>query len=121
MKQFVCQLERAMVTALAGEGITAHGRTSEGIEYTGAWVGAKKIGSIGLHVSHGVTTHGLSVNVDCDLEPFSWIVPCGLGDVAMTSIKEERGTVDMPVFRERLLKALADELGAELAAGSLTV
>ena len=56
-----------------------------GRDFTGVWVGDRKIGSIGLHVSHGVTTHGLSLNVDNDLAPFEWIVPCGLGGVAMTS------------------------------------
>lgn len=108
---FVCSLERAMVTALADEGITARGRSTEGIEYTGAWVADRKIGSIGLHVSHGVTTHGLSVNVDCDLEPFSWVVACGL-DTPVTSIAAETGDADLPRFRERLLAALTAELGA---------
>ena len=37
----------------------------------------RKIGSIGVHVSRGVTTHGLAVNVNNDLQPFEWIVPCG--------------------------------------------
>ncbi len=42
---------------------------------TGVWVGDRKIGSIGLHVSRGVTMHGFAVNVDGDLQPFEWIVP----------------------------------------------
>jgi len=106
---FVCRLERAIVTALAAEGISARGRSTEGIEYTGAWVENRKIGSIGLHVSHGVTTHGLSVNVDCDLEPFSWVVACGL-DTPVTSIAQETGAADLSRFRERLVTALATEL-----------
>ena len=43
--------------------------------------GARKIGSIGIHVSRGVTTHGLAINVNNDLQPFEWIVPCGIEDV----------------------------------------
>ena len=39
---------------------------------------ARKIGSIGVHVSRGVTTHGLAVNVNNDLQPFEWVVPCGI-------------------------------------------
>lgn len=109
VKDFVCRLEQAMVIALADEGIEAHGRSTEGIEYTGAWVGPRKIGSIGLRVTHGVTTHGLALNVDLDLEPFSWIVPCGLGGVEMTSIARELGpdrTPDFAAVRDRLLDAL---------------
>lgn len=113
--EFVCRLERAMVTALAAEGINARGRSTEGIAYTGAWVDERKIGSIGLHVSHGITTHGLSVNVGCDLAPFSWIVACGLGDTPVTSIAEERGAADLPRFREALVEALTAELGTQTA------
>ena len=50
------------------------------------WVEDRKIASIGVHVSRGVTTHGFAVNVDNDLQPFEWIVPCGLDGVQMTSI-----------------------------------
>ena len=52
---------------------------------------ARKIASIGVHVSRRVTTHGFAVNADNDLEPFEWIVPCGLPDVRMTSIARETG------------------------------
>lgn len=109
VSDFVCSLERAMVAALATEGITARGRSTDGIEYTGAWVDDRKIGSIGLHVSHGVTTHGLSVNVDCDLEPFSWVVACGL-DTPVTSVAQEVGSADVPRLRGSLLSALTEEL-----------
>ena len=113
VKAFVCRLERAMVAALAAEGIQARGRSSEGIQYTGAWVEDRKIGSIGLHVSHGVTTHGLSLNVDCDLEPFSWIVPCGLPEALVTSIQAERP--DRPADLPRVRASLLDALGAPVA------
>ncbi|HEX8754017.1 MAG TPA: lipoyl(octanoyl) transferase LipB [Solirubrobacterales bacterium] len=52
---------------------------------------ARKIASIGIHVSRGVTTHGLAINVNNDLQPFEWIVPCGIGGVAMTSLARELG------------------------------
>jgi lipoyl(octanoyl) transferase len=111
---FVEQLERVMVDALAAEGIDARGRAHEGRDFTGVWVGDRKIGSIGLHISHGVTMHGLSINVDGDLAPFEWIVACGLGGVAMTSVARELGTADpgrMDCVRKRVAHGLADALG----------
>jgi lipoyl(octanoyl) transferase len=52
---------------------------------------ARKIGSIGVHVSRGITTHGLAINVNNDLQPFEWIVPCGIDYVRMTSLARELG------------------------------
>jgi len=110
---FVGLLEQAMVEALAQAGVAGRGRAADGRDFTGVWVGERKIGSIGLHISHGVTTHGLSVNVDGDLTPFEWIVPCGLGGVAMTSIAEEVavGADVMDCFRKRLAHRLAEGMG----------
>ncbi|MDX6615038.1 MAG: lipoyl(octanoyl) transferase [Solirubrobacterales bacterium] len=51
----------------------------------------KKIGSIGIHVNRGITTHGLAINVNNDLQPFEWIVPCGIEGVRMTSVCRELG------------------------------
>jgi len=84
-------IERAIIAALAQEGIEAHGG---GDRPTGVWAPGGKIASIGVHVSRRVTTHGFAVNVDNDLEPFEWIVPCGLPGVAMTSVARERGRGD---------------------------
>jgi lipoyl(octanoyl) transferase len=112
---FVGLLERVMVEALAEEGVDGRGRAADGRDFTGVWVGDRKIGSIGLHISHGVTTHGLSVNVDGDLTPFEWIVPCGLGGVAMTSIAREAAAMRadcMGCFRKRLAHRLALAMGA---------
>ncbi len=72
---------------------------------------ARKIGSIGIHVSGGITTHGLAVNVNNDLQPFEWIVPCAIDHVRMTSVgRELGGEQDMDAFsavlRDRLAKAL---------------
>lgn len=98
-------MESAIVAALADEGITAHSRCEEGPDYTGVWVQDRKIASIGVHVSRGVATHGFAVNVDNDLEPFSWVIACGLPDVTMTSIARELPPgrmVDPGRFRERI-------------------
>ncbi|MFZ2113720.1 MAG: lipoyl(octanoyl) transferase LipB [Solirubrobacteraceae bacterium] len=85
------KMEAAIVAALAEYGIEARSRCAEGIDYTGVWVADRKIASIGVHVSRGVSTHGFAVNVCNDLAPFTWIVPCGLPDVTMTSVAQELG------------------------------
>jgi lipoyl(octanoyl) transferase len=84
-------MEAAIAAALADVGIEARSRCAEGIDYTGVWVQDRKIASIGVHVSRGVSTHGFAINVTNDLEPFEWIVPCGLSDVTMTSVAQELG------------------------------
>jgi lipoyl(octanoyl) transferase len=89
LQRFLRTMEDAIIAALAEEGIASRSRHREGIDYTGVWVNDRKIASIGLHISHGVSTHGFAVNVDNDLEPFSWMIACGLPDVSMTSIARE--------------------------------
>jgi lipoyl(octanoyl) transferase len=84
-------MESSIVAALGDAGIEARARCKEGPDYTGVWVADRKIASIGVHVSRGISTHGFALNVDLDLEPFSWIVACGLPDVTMTSIARELG------------------------------
>ena len=55
----------------------------------GLWVGSSKIGSVGLAIKRGVSIHGLALNVKPDLTPFSWINPCGMENVPITSVKAE--------------------------------
>ena len=97
--EYVRRLERVAIGALAAHGVAA--RTIEGL--TGVWTegappgpeagvdATRKIGSIGVHVNRGVTTHGFAVNVNNDLQPFEWIVPCGIDGVRMTSLTRELG------------------------------
>jgi lipoyl(octanoyl) transferase len=85
-------IEDAIVAALAEEGIAGRSRPQDGPDYTGVWVEDRKLASLGVHVSHGISTHGFAVNVENDLQPFSWIVACGLPDVTMTSIAAELAT-----------------------------
>ena len=105
--EYVRAIERAIITALADEGLEAQVR--EGL--TGVWVEDRKIGSIGVHVSRGVTTHGFAVNVDGDLQPWEWIVPCGIEGVRMTSLYRETGrTGGMGCFRRRVAYRVAEAL-----------
>ncbi len=103
--RYLRTMEDAIIAALSDEGVRGRSRHEEGIDYTGVWVGERKIASIGVHVSRGVTTHGFAVNVEVDLEPFSWVVACGLPDVSMTSLERElapAATTGMGCMRRRM-------------------
>ncbi len=104
---YVRLLEETMIRTAADFGVKAR-RDSRN---PGIWVGDRKLGSIGIAVRHGITYHGLALNATLSLEPFTWITPCGLTGVAMTSLKAEgaRG-IDMSAVR----KSLSDHLGALL-------
>jgi lipoyl(octanoyl) transferase len=110
---YVRLLEQALVTALTDDGVAARARADEGPDYTGVWVENRKIASIGVHVARGVTTHGFAVNIETRaLEPFSWVVACGLPEVQMTAIERERrdARVTLDSFGERAASALASAL-----------
>ena len=75
------------------------------------WVGERKIASVGVHISHGVSAHGFAVNVDNDLDPFSWVVACGLPEVQMTSMAAEGSAEGMKCFRKRVAYRFAEAFG----------
>ncbi len=108
-------IEAAIVAALGEYGIEARSRCAEGIDYTGVWVQDRKIASIGVHVSRGVSTHGFAVNVTNDLTPFAWIVPCGLNGVRMTSVQRELGHAPpggIDSFAERMARCFCETRAA---------
>src|SRR5206468_334814 len=72
--EYIRRMERVIVAALADWNVDAG--LIDGL--TGVWAMERKIGSIGVHVNRGVTTHGFAINVNNDLQPFEWIVPCGI-------------------------------------------
>lgn len=112
--EYVRTLERGLVEALRAEGVAgARARPEDGPDYTGVWVDDRKIASIGVHLSRGVTTHGWAVNVENDLAPFEWVVACGLAGVRMTSLVAEtaRSAGQMPCFRKRAAFEVARALG----------
>ena len=138
---FVRTLERVMIASLASHGVPA--QVFDGL--TGVWTAgappipvgtvgpqgtpvgacspelsevageARKIGSIGLHVSRGVTTHGIAVNVNNDLQPFEWIVPCGIEAARMTSIARELGAEqDLDEFADTVRSQVGAALEREI-------
>lgn len=80
-------LEKAVIRTLGIFGVIARRLPP----WTGVWVDERKIASIGIAVKRGVTHHGVALNIDPDLTPFEWIVPCGLPGVKITSVKRELG------------------------------
>jgi lipoate-protein ligase B len=85
--KYVRTLEQVIIQSLAGFGICAG--LVEGL--TGVWVGELKIAAIGVKISRGVAYHGFAINVDPDLSYFDHIVPCGITDRAVTSMKQVSG------------------------------
>jgi lipoyl(octanoyl) transferase len=85
LHRYLRWLEALLVETLAEIGLTA--TTRPGL--TGVWVEDRKIASIGVGVRHWITMHGFALNVCGDLTPFDQIVPCGIANVAMTSIERE--------------------------------
>jgi lipoate-protein ligase B len=84
---FVDALEDIMLGTVRTWGIAAERNPAN----RGIWVGNNKMGSIGLAIRKGISFHGLALNVNVNLTPFSWIQPCGLQGVCMTSMKQELG------------------------------
>jgi lipoyl(octanoyl) transferase len=110
--EYVRRLEQVAIGGLAEQGVPA--QTIE--DLTGVWTegaapgpdagsdAARKIGSIGVHVSRGVTTHGLAVNVNNDLQPFEWVVPCGIDNCRVTSLGRELGAEqDLGAFADTVV------------------
>ena len=108
VKDFVAAMEEAMLQT-AGNWNIAAGRNSIN---SGIWVGRQKMGSIGIALRKGVSFHGLALNVNLDLTPFSWIQPCGLQGVSMTSMRQELGQeMQMDEVRNVLKNQLQKALG----------
>jgi lipoyl(octanoyl) transferase len=102
--EYVSCLEEVMIRLAAASGVAA-GRDPRN---HGVWVGDKKLGSIGIAIRHGIAFHGMAFNVDLDLAPFSWVNPCGLTGIRMTTLSRECG-------REMTLAEVKKDLLGQLA------
>jgi lipoyl(octanoyl) transferase len=87
LHKYLRWLEQLLIEVLGKHAIDATRRES----LTGVWVEDRKIASIGVGVRHWITMHGFALNVCGDLSPFNHIVPCGIHNVAMTSMEKETG------------------------------
>ena len=87
VKTYVQQIEQLISKTLEEYGLSTHVPRQE----TGVWVNDRKIASIGIHISKGVTMHGLAINVNTNLSYFDNIISCGIDGVKMTSLYKELG------------------------------
>ncbi len=110
IRSLVTRLENAMIATLAGYGIAAAAKP----DAPGVYVAGDKIGSLGLRVRRGCSYHGLSLNVDMDLEPFSRINPCGYTGLRMTQLKDLGGPTDLVAVGRSLELSLLRHLGLQV-------
>ena len=87
VKSYVAMIEKLISNILFDYGLKPHVPIKE----TGVWIEDRKIASIGIHVSRGVTMHGLAININTDLSYFDNIISCGIEGVKMTSLDKELG------------------------------
>jgi len=98
---YLRNLEELLIRCVSDFGIEAHREAG----MTGAWVAQEKIGAIGVRVSRWVTSHGFALNVNTDLRFFDFIVPCGIKQYGVTSLKKLLGLdVDIETVRNSLIK-----------------
>jgi lipoate-protein ligase B len=110
---YVSGLEEIMIRLSAQWGVAARRRP----ENRGVWVEERKLGSVGIAVRKNVAFHGLAFNAALDLTPFSWIQPCGLYGIQMTSLARETGTlVSMDRIRKNAAQCLEAVFGINLYA-----
>lgn len=108
VKDYVKGLEEVMIRTAADFGISAERNEKN----HGIWIKDRKLGSIGLAIKHGVSFHGLAMNINMSLEPFSWINPCGLAGVSMTSLElESKNKISMTSAVNRITDKFTDVFG----------
>ena len=112
--RYVRDVEEVMIRVCADYGL--HAGRVPGL--TGAWLGAEKIGAIGVRISRWITSHGFAFNVSTRLDHFQLIVPCGIADRGVTSLdKATGGAVPIPDVEDRLVRHFATVF-ARVPAGS---
>jgi len=115
VSKFVYILEEIMLGVVRQFGISA----DRDLRNHGIWCGDQKLGSVGIAVRHGISYHGLALNVANDLGPFSWINPCGLSGVSMTSMHNQmQGTLDYKEVEAAMANEFAKAFQASTATSS---
>lgn len=113
VRELVTGLEQSIVELLAGHGIEAVARR----DAPGVYVEGRKIASVGLRIRRGASFHGMALNIDVDLEPFSRINPCGFSNLELTDLRalgidDERDSIQSAVETSllRLLRLQDEEI-----------
>ncbi len=111
VRRYVRDLEELMIRLAGSYDL----RASRIDKLNGAWIEDRKIGAVGVRISRWVTMHGFAFNVTTDLSHFGVIVPCGITDKAVTSLREELGReVALDHALDRLEAHVADVFDADL-------
>jgi lipoyl(octanoyl) transferase len=111
LRRYLEGLEEVMIRAVAPYGIRAERKAG----MTGAWVGDRKIGAIGVRVEKWVTSHGFALNASTDLRGFDQIIPCGLRGKGVTSIARETGRdVDLDDLRRSVAAIFGTVFGRRM-------
>ncbi len=106
VRELVSRMEQAIIDLLAEQEILAHRRE----QAPGVYVNDAKIASLGLRVRHGCTYHGLALNTDMDLRPFSAINPCGYANLPVTQLRDLADNVTIAHTSTRLVDLLTQHI-----------
>ena len=110
LKLYVSKLEEVIIKLLKEE-FNIHAYTND-MKYTGVWVDDNKITAIGVLIKRWVTMHGFAFNVNTNLDHFKWIIPCGIQDKGVTSLKTLLGKeLDLNIINELIVKHFCDIFG----------
>ncbi|WP_276921557.1 lipoyl(octanoyl) transferase LipB [Frischella perrara] len=106
IRDTVSALENSVINTLNDYHISAVAKP----DAPGVYVNEQKICSLGLHIQHGCTLHGLALNVDMDLSPFNNINPCGYAGLKMTQVKAFLSDINPEEIRSKLVNYFIDQL-----------
>lgn len=108
VRHLVTALEESVVDLLADSDVEARAKK----DAPGVYVGDVKVASVGLRIRRGCSFHGMALNVDVDLEPFSRINPCGFANLELTDLRRLGAGGELDAVSERLLVHFAARIGA---------
>ena len=117
VRDLVTALEQSVVDLAADYGITAASRC----DAPGVYIDGVKLASVGLRIRRGSSFHGMALNVDVDLEPFSRINPCGFKDLQLTDLTRLGADSDLAAVRDKLLPHLLHHLHLDQALSSASL
>ena len=106
VRALVTLIEQVLVELLAGYGVSAYAKA----DAPGVYVDGAKIASLGLRVRKGCTFHGLALNVNMDLSPFSRINPCGYAGMQMIQCKDLGGPQSIAQAKQRIVQCFQQAL-----------
>ena len=106
IRDVVSYLENSVIQTLQHYDITAYSKS----DAPGVYINQQKICSLGLHIKHGCTLHGLALNIDMDLTPFNYINPCGYAGLKMTHMKHHIAQIDRQEINQLLTDNFINQL-----------